>query len=58
MESGEHARVVCAPKITQAHKLVWMHAIFLHAQANICAKWGPIREIKVYIGSGEHAEPL
>ena len=42
----------------RAHKLMCMHPMCLCAQANISAKLGRIREIKVSIESGKHAGPF
>ena len=55
MKPWGHTRHVWAQNISKAHKLVCMHAIFLHAQAHILAKLGEIRKIKLSIESGEHA---
>ena len=35
-----------------------MHALFLHAQANISAEFRELRDIKVSMESGDHAGPL
>jgi len=47
MESGDHAGPLKAHNMTGAGKLVCMHAMCLHAQAHISAKYGWIREIKI-----------
>ena len=58
MKSGEHARPPLAHNLTQARNLACMHAMCLHAKAYNSAKLGQIREIKVYIESGEHFRPV
>ena len=40
--------------MNQAIKLASMHAIYFYAHADILAKFGGIRDIKVSMKSGEH----
>ena len=47
MESSEHARPLWAHNVTQAHKLVCMHTIFLRAHTQISANFCQISKIKV-----------
>ena len=57
-KSGEHARPLCAHKVTWAHTLACMHPMSLHAQAIISAKFGQKRIIKVSMETGKHANPF
>ena len=57
MESGEHAGVVWA-HMTQEHKLVWMHTMFLNTKGNLSANLDQIREIKVCLESGKHVNHI
>ena len=50
MESGEHAEPLRAHKVTQAHELASVHAIFLCALTKLCQ----ISKIKVYIESQDY----
>ena len=60
-ELGGHAchdYDVCACARKHACMLVCMHITFWRASANISAKLGQIRAIKVSMESGEHAGPV
>ena len=46
---------VCALTNSLGCMLPCMNAIFVHAQAHISTKFGPIREIKISMESGGHA---
>ena len=54
MQSGEHARHVCAHNMTQANKLAFTHAIFLHAGAHKSAKFYQNAHIKVSMKSQDY----
>ena len=58
IKPGEPAGAAWVHKMTPVHKIVCMHAIFLHAQAHILVKLDWIRESKVSLELGEHARPL
>ena len=47
---------VCTHNVTQAHKIACINTIFLCPWTHVSAKLGQIKEIKVSMDSGEHAE--
>ena len=60
-ELGRHAGHYyddCACACKHARMPACMHTTFWHAQANISAKLGQIKVIKVSMESGEHAGPV
>ena len=54
----EHAGPLWVHILTQARKLACMHTMCLHVWANISAKLGWIRKMKVSMESGENTGPI
>ena len=47
---------VCTHNVTQAHKIACINTIFFCPWTHVSAKLGQIKEIKVSMDLGEHAE--